>query len=53
MDDAQRLELRQRESVAVMHRLRELLDSEAAQRVLPKSKFGQALGYLPQSLVGI
>ena len=46
MDDAQRLELRQRESVAVMNRLRELLDSEAAQRVLPKSKFGQALGYL-------
>ena len=46
MDDVQRWELRQRESVPVMNRLRELLDSEAAQRVLPKSKFGEALGYL-------
>lgn len=46
MDDVQRWELRQRESVPVMHRLRELLDGEAAQRVLPKSKFGEALGYL-------
>jgi transposase len=46
MDDAHRWELRQRESVPVMNRLRELLDSEAAKRVLPKSKFGQALGYL-------
>ena len=46
MDDAHRLELRQRESVPVMNRLRELLDSEATKRVLPKSKFGQALGYL-------
>jgi hypothetical protein len=46
MDAAGRLELRQRESVPVMNRLRELLDSEAAQRVLPKTKFGTALGYL-------
>ena len=46
MDDGQRWELRQRESVPVMNRLRELLDSEAAKRVLPKSKFGEALGYL-------
>ncbi|OHB80895.1 MAG: hypothetical protein A2W31_02585 [Planctomycetes bacterium RBG_16_64_10] len=46
MDPAQRWELRQRESVAVMSRLRELLDSEAAARVLPKSRFGKALGYL-------
>jgi hypothetical protein len=46
MDDGHRLELRQRESVPVMNRLRELLDSEAAKRVLPKSRFGQALSYL-------
>ncbi len=46
MDDAARLELRQRESVPVMSRLRELLDSDATKRVLPKSKFGVALGYL-------
>ena len=46
MDDAQRLALRQRESVPVMKRLRELLDGDLAKRVLPKSKFGEALGYL-------
>ena len=46
MTDAQRWELRQQESVPVMSRLRELLDSPAAARVLPKSKFGEALGYL-------
>ena len=46
MTDAQRRELRQQESVPVMSRVRELLDSPAAARVLPKSKFGEALGYL-------
>ena len=46
MDDPARLELRQRESVPVMKRLRELLDSDAAKRVLPRTKFGEALGYL-------
>jgi hypothetical protein len=46
MDEAPRLALRQQESVPVMKRLRELLDSEPARRVLPKSKFGEALGYL-------
>lgn len=46
MDDAQRLALRQQESVPVMNRLRELLDSDLAKRVLPKTKFGEALGYL-------
>jgi hypothetical protein len=46
MDDAARLELRQRESVPLMSQLRTLLDSEAATRVLPKSKFGEALHYL-------
>jgi transposase len=46
MADAQRLALRQAESVPVMKRLRELLDGELAQRVLPRTKFGEALGYL-------
>ncbi len=46
MDEAQRLALRQKESVPVMTRLRELLDGELSKRVLPKTKFGEALGYL-------
>jgi transposase len=46
MDDAQRWALRQQESVPVMKRLRELLEGDLAKRVLPKSKFGEALGYL-------
>lgn len=46
MDDSARLALRQRESVPVMKRLRELLDGELAKRVLPRTKFGEALGYL-------
>ena len=46
LSDAERLALRQRESVPVMARLRALLDSELARRVLPKSKFGEALSYL-------
>jgi transposase len=46
MDDAARLALRQQESVPVMKRLRELLDGELAKRVLPRTKFGEALGYL-------
>ena len=46
MDETQRLALRQKESVPVMNRLRELLDGDLAKRVLPKTKFGEALGYL-------
>jgi len=46
LSDAQRLRLRQQESVPVMARLRAVLDSELARGVLPKSKFGQALSYL-------
>ncbi len=46
LDDAGRLALRQKESVPVMARLRAVLDSEAAKNVLPKSRFGEALGYL-------
>jgi len=46
LSDAQRLVLRQQESVPVMARLRAVLDRELARGVLPKSKFGQALSYL-------
>jgi hypothetical protein len=46
LDDAERLALRQKESVPAMVRLRAVLDSEAAKNVLPKSRFGEALGYL-------
>jgi transposase len=38
--------LRAREAKPVWQRLRELLDGEAAKRVLPKDKFAEALGYL-------
>ena len=46
LDDAGRLALRQQESMPVMARLRAVLDGEAAKNVLPKSRFGEALGYL-------
>jgi transposase len=46
LSDAQRLVLRQQESVPVMARLWAVLDSPAARQVLPKSKFGEALNYL-------
>lgn len=46
LSDAARLELRQQESVPLMARLRQLLDSAEAARVLPKSRFGEALAYL-------
>jgi transposase len=41
-----RLALRQSESVPVWGALREWLEGEAAARVLPKSRLGEALGYL-------
>jgi transposase len=41
-----RLALRTAEARPVWLRLRELLDGEAASRVLPKDKFAEALGYL-------
>jgi transposase len=46
LSDEARRELRQRESTVWLARLRELLDSESATKVLPKSKFGQALAYM-------
>jgi transposase len=38
--------LRTAEAKPVWQRMKELLDGEAAQRVLPKDKFAEALGYL-------
>jgi transposase len=46
MSADERLKLRQEASVPVLARLRMWLASEAAMRVLPKSIFGEALGYL-------
>lgn len=46
LDDAGRLALRQREGLPAMARLRAVLDSPEAARVLPKSRFGEALAYL-------
>ena len=46
LDAASRLALRQCESVPVMARLWAVLESPAAVRVLPKSRFGEALAYL-------
>jgi transposase len=43
---ADREALRAAEARPVWQRLRELLDGEAASRVLPKDKFAEALGYL-------
>ena len=42
----ERLALRQNEAKPVWIALREWLDSPAAKNILPKSRFGQALGYL-------
>ena len=46
MSADERLKLRQAEAAGVWASLREWLDGEAAAKVLPKSKLGQALGYL-------
>lgn len=43
---AERVALRDREARPVWRRIRELLDGEAASRVLPKEKMSEALGYL-------
>jgi hypothetical protein len=43
---AERLALRQEAAEPIWSSLRSWLDSEAAARVLPKSKFAEALGYL-------
>ena len=46
MTCAERQTLRDREARPIWNRLREVLDGEAAARVLPKDKFAEALGYL-------
>jgi hypothetical protein len=46
MSDEERLALRQQAARPVWERMRQLLDSEAVERVLPKDKFAEALGYL-------
>ncbi len=46
LSPAEREALRVAEARPVWQRLRELLDGEAASRVLPKDKFAEALGYL-------
>ena len=38
--------LRQREAVPIWNRMRRWLDGDAAKRVLPRSRIGEALGYL-------
>lgn len=43
---AERQTLRESDSQPLWTRLREVLDGETAQRVLPKEKIGEALGYL-------
>jgi len=46
LDAGARRELRQRDAVPIWNRMRRWLDSDALQRVLPKSAIGEALGYL-------
>jgi hypothetical protein len=43
---AERLRLRQRESLPLLMKIRAFIDSDACARVLPKSAFGEALRYL-------
>jgi len=46
LDAAARHQLRQREAVPVWNRMRRWLDGDAAKRALPRSRIGEALGYL-------
>lgn len=46
MSADERLELRRKESRPLMNQLKELVDGEAAKAVLPRSKLGEALGYV-------
>ena len=43
---AERHQLRQRDAVPIWNRMRHWLDSEAAKRILPRSRMGEALTYL-------
>ena len=46
LDVAARHQLRQRDAVPIWNRMRRWLDSDAAKRALPRSRIGEALGYL-------
>lgn len=46
LDAAARCQLRQRDAVPIWNRMRSWLDSDAARRALPRSRIGEALGYL-------
>jgi transposase len=46
LDAAARYELRQRDAVPIWNRMRRWLDGNAAKRALPRSRIGEALGYL-------
>jgi transposase len=46
LDAAARRQLRQREAVPIWNRMRRWLDSDAAKHALPRSRIGEALGYL-------
>jgi transposase len=46
LDAAARQQLRQRDAVPIWNRMRQWLDSEPANRALPRTRIGEALGYL-------
>jgi transposase len=46
LDAATRHQLRQREAVPIWNRMRRWLDGDAAKQALPRSRIGEALGYL-------
>jgi len=46
LDATQRHQLRQREALPIWNRMRRWLDGDAAKRALPRSRIGEALGYL-------
>ena len=46
LDPVTRLFLRRKESVPLMKRIEQLINSPAAMKLLPKSKLGRAIGYL-------
>lgn len=50
---AERLQLRQRESVPLLSKIRAFIDSDACGRVLAKSVFGEALTYLRNQWVAL
>jgi transposase len=46
LDAAARHQLRQRDALPIWNRMRRWLNSDAAKRALPRSRIGEALGYL-------